>query len=332
MTALNSFLNAAVKIARDIISADKKKEGNKMANGSNVNVTLAKIRSGSAYFQYDNTTYSAEIKAVQKALYLYGFNPGARDGYYGAATQGAVRGFQNEKGLSVNGHMNAATLQKLEVWAGTLYGTPTATPALAQVRNGLDYYHKGDSGSPVTTIRSRLLAKGYSCATSGSYDDALLNVVKSFQSANGLGSDGLVGQATLAVLEDNTSDTAWLASGVVKLTPGKLAKVGFTNIMLRQDIVNSLNTALNTYHINTKTKVHHFLAQCIIETDHGRSLTEYGYTPGEGGSQTYTPFYGGGMLHLTKLVNYTAYKNYKGDEKIVSPDVYATQHVAFAYC
>lgn len=300
-----------------------------MANGSNVNVTLAKIRSGSAYFQYDNTTCSAEIKAVQKALYLYGFNPGARDGYYGEGTQNAVKRFQNEKGLPVNGNMNAATLQKLEAWAGTLNGTPTATPSLAQVRNGLDYYHKGDSGSPVTTIRSRLIAKGYSCATSGSYDDALFNVVKNFQSANGLGADGLVGQATLAVLEDNTSDTAWLVSGVVKLTPGKLAKVGFTNIMLRQDIVNSLNAALNTYHINTKVKVHHFLAQCIIETDFGRSLTEYIYTKCEPCS--YKPYYGGGMLHLTHYENYRDYKNYKGDTKIIDPDEYATQHVAFAY-
>ncbi len=303
-----------------------------MANGSNANVTLAQIRNGTAYFQYDNTTYSTEIKAVQKALYLYGFNPGNRDGYYGASTQAAVKGFQNEKGLTVNGNLNKATLAKLEAWSGTLYGTPTATPTLSQVRNGLDYFHTGDSGSPVITIRSCLRAKGYTCASSGSYDNALLNVVKKFQGEYGLGSDGLVGQATLAVLEDTVSDTGWLTSaGTVNLTAGKLARVGFTNILLRRDVVSSLNTALNTYGINTKEKVRQFLAQCIIETDYGRALTEYGYKPGTTGSASYAPYYGSGMLHLTHAANYTAYKNYKGDVRIVSPNVYATQHVAFAY-
>lgn len=86
-----------------------------MANGSNANVTLAKIRNGTAYFQYDNTTYSAEIKAVQKVLYLYGYYPGGRDGYYGASTQAAVKGFQNEKDLTVNGNLNKARSGKM-VW------------------------------------------------------------------------------------------------------------------------------------------------------------------------------------------------------------------------
>lgn len=303
-----------------------------MANGSNKSVTLAQIRNGTAYFQYDNTTYSAEITAVQKALYLYGFYPGSRDGYYGASTQAAVKGFQNEMALAVNGNLNKATLAKLEAWSGTLYGTRTATPTLSQVRNGLDYFRTGESGSPITTIRSKLISKGYTCASTGTYDSALVSVVKSFQSNMGLSADGLVGQGTLAVLEDSTSDTGWITStGSVNLTAGKLARAGFTNILLRREIVTKLNAALNKYGITSKMKVRQFLAQCMAETDMGRSLVEYSYKPGTTGSASYAPYYGAGMLHLTWKENYTRYKSFMDDEAIISPQAYATQHVAIAY-
>lgn len=303
-----------------------------MANGDNANVTLAKIRAGTAYFQHDATTYSDELKAVQKALYLYGYYPGgAPDGKFASGTLSTVKGFQNEKDLTVNGYINKSTLAKLEAWAGTIYGTPTATPSIAKVRNGLDYYHSGDSGSPVTTIRGLLNDKGYTCATTGSYDSTLAAVVKSFQTAMGLTSDGTVGQGTLAALEDTISDTAWLSSGTVKLTAGKLARAGFKNILLRRDIVTLLNSALNTHNINTKEKVKQFLAQCMAETGSGLSLVEYTYRPGTKGSASYAPYYGAGFLHLTWEDAYNQYMEYKGDDKIFSPGVYATQHVAIAY-
>lgn len=298
---------------------------------SNANVTLSMIRSGQAYFGVDNATYSAEIKAVQKALFRYGFYPGTPDGYYGNKTAAAVRGLQNEKGLTVNGLLNQGTLQSLESWAGTIYGNPTATPSLDKVRKGLDYFHVGDSGYAITTIRGLLNAKGYSCATTGSYDSALQSVVTSFQNAVGLTADGLTGQGTLAALEDTVSDSNWLISGNVNLTAGKLARAGFTDILLRPDIISSLNAALNAYGINTKMKVRQFLAQCMAETDKGRSLVEYSYQPCTTGTASYAPYYGGGLLHLSWSTNYAQYKNYKGDSKILNPAEYATQHVAFAY-
>ncbi|ABX41810.1 peptidoglycan-binding protein [Lachnoclostridium phytofermentans] len=303
-----------------------------MANGDNASVTLAKIRAGTAYFQQDSTTYSDELKAVQKALYLYGYCPGgAPDGYFGSGMLGAVKGFQNENGLLNDGLFGQSSLTKLEAWSGTIYGTPTATPSLDQVRNGLDYYHSGDTGTPVTTIRTLLNNKGYTCASTGSYDADLVNVVKSFQTAMGLSSDGSAGQGTLAALEDTISDTAWLSSGTVNLTAGKLARVGFKNILLRRDIVTLLNNALNTHSINTKEKVKQFLAQCKAETDSGASLVEYIYRPGTTGTASYAPYYGAGFLQLTWSDAYTQYKAYKGDSKILSPGEYATQHVAIAY-
>lgn len=167
----------------------------------------------------------------------------------------AVKGFQNENYLTVDGLFGFSSLETIESWAGTLY-TDSRVPTHGQVRNGLDYFHSGDSGSAITTIRQLLNSKGYTCSTTGSFDANLTSVVKSFQTAMGLSADGYVGQGTLAVLEDTVSDTGWLASNRGNLTAGKLVRCGFTNILLRRDIVAKLNAEM-------------------VETDCGRSLVEY---------------------------------------------------------
>lgn len=303
-----------------------------MANGDNANVTLAMIRSGSAVLKLDLTTISNDIKAIQKALLMYGYYPGgAPDGKYGSGTEAAVKGLQNQKGLTITGEMNQATLNKLEYWSGTLVASPTATPSMATVRKGLDYYDVGDSGNDVYTICQLLQAKGISCSLTYSYDNNVKSAVQQFQTMVGLTSDGKVGQGTLAALEDTVSDTGWLTGTTVNLTAGKLARAGFINVLLRSDMVFMLNLALNTYHINTKQKVRHFLAQCMAETDHGNTLTEYGYKPGTGSSAWYSPYCGAGLLQLSTQSNYQQYKNYKMDNKIFTPSAYATQHVAVTY-
>ena len=301
-----------------------------MANGSNANVTLAKIRSGSAYFQQDGTTKNNEIRAVQKALSVLGYYTHGTDGIYGNGTTAAVRGFQKENNLSVDGSCGKATLAKLESYTGTLYGSPTNTPTFLAVRLGLDYFHLNDTGSAITGIRVMLNNLGYSCTTSTSvYDNDLMSVVKNFQTAHGLTADGYVGQATLAILENPS--TNWFASNKASLNAGIMARLGFSSILLRPEIVSSINNACNTYGINTKEKVKHFLAQIMHETGKGLYLTETLYYPGSTGSKEYSPYYGGGMIQLTWEDAYNQYATYKGDSRILTPDTYATQHVAVAY-
>ncbi len=307
-----------------------------MANGDNYNVTLSQIRQGTAYFQLDNTTISNEIKAVQKVLRMMGYYTGGTpDGKYGSGTQAAVKGFQNENGISVDGCIKRSTLLAIENWSGTIYATPTNTPTLDQVRKGLDTFSIGDSGSAINFIRSLLISKGYSCPSSGNYDTTLAGTISVFQSNMGLTADGVTGQATLAVLEDNISDTNWLVSGIVNLTAGKLARAGFTKILLRRDIVSQMNDMFNLYGINTKKKVRHYLAQFMAETQFGDSITEYIYKPGQMGTASYAPYYGAGCIQFTWENNYSAYSNYKGDPLILGSTQaeknYATQHVAIAY-
>lgn len=214
-------------------------------------------------------------------------------------------------------------------------------PTLATIREGNDYLSVGDTGEAVLTCRKLLKNKGYSCdTTSKTYDATLRDIVKKFQSASGLTSDGSLGQATLAVLEDTQSDTGWLVNGVVNITAGKLARLGFKKLVLKPANVKELNRVCNAYKINTKTKVRHFLAQAIIETGYGTTFTESIYTPGRtptASDPDYAPYYGAGFIQLTWEKNYKSFHDYlqktngNDDTKILNPSTYATQHVATTY-
>lgn len=306
-----------------------------MANGSNANVTLNNIRNNNKKWVLDNTTKSDEIKLVQKALfyagYWSGFDP---DGIYGSYTVAATKGFQFEKGLSATGEMDKATLTKLESWTGTLTTVRSKTPGLTYIRRGTQYATQGDSGAAITQIRKLLNSKGYSCASTGSFDAALLEQVKKFQSnTSGLTADGSVGQATLAVLENTTTVSGWITNGVVKLTPGLLAQCGFKQIILCSEFVTKLNNGLNDYGFTTKNKVKHILAQVMTETQYGTYLLEKGYQAGAEGysSKNYYPYYGGGFIHLTKEDAYQKFSTKIGAPSIMKEPLFATLKVAIEY-
>lgn len=215
----------------------------------------------------------------------------------------------------------------------------TIAPTLTQIRLGNGYLKIGDVGASVKSCRILLDSKGYSCnTTSKTYDATLKSVVNTFQKAVGLAADGNLGQATLAVLEDTISDTGWLVDGVVNITAGKLARLGFTKEVLKPTNVRKLNNACKDYSINTKTKVRHFLAQGMVETDKGATFTEYIYIPGDSSSYAdYAPFCGAGFLQLTHKYAYEEFRKYMkaskyiDDAKITTPSTYATQHVAQTY-
>ena len=54
----------------------------------------------------------------------------------------------------------------------------------------------GDSGPNVYAVQSMLRQRGYSITVDGAFGSGTATVVRSFQSANGLGADGIVGPAT----------------------------------------------------------------------------------------------------------------------------------------
>lgn len=226
-----------------------------------------------------------------------------------------------------------------ETGGGGETGT-TKAPSLTDIRNGDAYLTIGHYGDSVITLRRYLNGHGYTCNSSGAYDSALKTVVKNYQTANEISADGLAGQATFALLEDEISDTGWFSGqGTCMLTAGKLVRIGFTGkLALRPDNIKLMNDALNDtrFGFTKKIYIRHFLAQACIETQSGMKFMERSYVPGRSkdaynGEPKYAPYCGGGFLQLTHYYNYDNFSKYVNDSKAFKPEEYATQYVANHY-
>lgn len=310
---------------------------------SNVGITLAQIRAGSAVYQMDDNNSVPGVEAVQKALKLLGYYPidtSNYDGKMGSATVSAVKGLQTENKLAVNGTVDKQTLAFIDSKLITIYTGHSSTPTPEAIRCGFDRAEVGCSGKGVNQIRSLLISQGYSVAASGAFDTPMKEKVVAFQNSHHLGSDGVVGQKTYLALENTTSSTGWItSSGVVNLTEGLLAQCGFEGVLLNF-YKNQLNTAINSLSKTNATDlaskkeiVKQFLAQAMDECCCGRVLVESTYRAGTTGTAKYAPYYGAGVIQLTWRDNYADFKKAKhpSDDKILSPADYATQHVAINY-
>ncbi len=58
---------------------------------------------------------SSTVKEVQKKLNKLGYKCGKADGVFGKKTKNAIKKFQKEEGLSVNGNINKTLLKKLKI-------------------------------------------------------------------------------------------------------------------------------------------------------------------------------------------------------------------------
>lgn len=108
-------------------------------------------------------------------------------GYYGPVTTEAVEKFQRTNNLAVTGVMDAESLSLLK-------------------SDGAKYYtmYPGDSGDDIKTMQDRLSELGYfDAASTGYFGSITTSAVKSFQDANGLSVDGVVGKDTRRVLYSN---------------------------------------------------------------------------------------------------------------------------------
>ncbi|MEO1015144.1 MAG: peptidoglycan-binding protein [Pseudomonadota bacterium] len=56
----------------------------------------------------------SDVREVQRALNLLGYNAGAEDGVFGVNTERAVANFQRENGLEITGAVNSATMNALD--------------------------------------------------------------------------------------------------------------------------------------------------------------------------------------------------------------------------
>ena len=202
----------------DIDGASSGNTGNTGNNGSTGSTETPSTGEGLFGGVYTTIQYGDKgdrVKILQQALKAVGYNISKVDGIFGSGTYTAVREFQRNEKLGVDGKAGKQTLKKLESYFdkdGNLLGgsgnsgstTPPVeddSPAYAIPTRTLRY---GATGDDVKYTQQRLKELGYYTGTvNGTFNTATMTAVKNFQKKNDLGADGVVGPKTIAVLFSN---------------------------------------------------------------------------------------------------------------------------------
>ena len=130
------------------------------------------------------------VVQLQLRLKELGYYAGAADGQFGPATEEAVRLFQQQHGLDVDGKVGAATSALLYAEDAQPF-IPTPTPVVTPTA----------PASQTERLQARLKELGYyTGAVDGKHGPATEAAIRLFQQRNGLDADGIVGPATSAVL------------------------------------------------------------------------------------------------------------------------------------
>jgi peptidoglycan hydrolase-like protein with peptidoglycan-binding domain len=120
------------------------------------------------------------VRQLQQALTNLGYDPGTVDGRFGDATESAVKAFQQDRGLTVDGIVGDITWLNIDE-------ADTSTPTLK----------KGVTGNPVRRAQKRLTIAGYEVGgVDGIFDARTEAAVEQFQGDQGLTQDGIVGPKT----------------------------------------------------------------------------------------------------------------------------------------
>lgn len=157
----------------------------------------------------------SSVKEMQQALVALGYSTGGTDGKFGPTTEKAVRQFQKDNGLTVDGVAGNATLSLLYgKSSGGSASTPTTPPSSTGTATGYfggnyNTLKYGSQGDRVKLLQQALKDMGFlSGKVDGKFGTGTQLAVTSFQQANGLEADGKAGRKTLqrveALLEGDT--------------------------------------------------------------------------------------------------------------------------------
>lgn len=128
---------------------------------------------------------SDDVMIWQGLLYGAGLDPKLLDGEYGERTLAATEAFQTGVGLHPTGNADRYT------WARRFdQGRPAHT-----------VLRRGSTGAEVKYLQELLTIAGYAVSADGVFGEKTERAVKSFQEANGLEADGVVGAKTWEALE-----------------------------------------------------------------------------------------------------------------------------------
>jgi hypothetical protein len=134
--------------------------------------------------EFQRGDHGPGVRRLQRSLFRAGGSTGKIDGIFGTATEQALRKFQHDHGLDVDGTAGART------WAVLPDGTSMPT------------LRHGSSGEIVERLQAALIEyaperwQSAIDATDGAFRDSTTRTVEAFQSWHGLSADGIVGDNT----------------------------------------------------------------------------------------------------------------------------------------
>ncbi len=162
-----------------------------------------------------------EVRNVQKKLKDLGFLKGNVDGDFGEATEKAVKAFQKQYGLTVDGKVGPNTMAKLATARQTAKPavTPTKKPTPTPSYNTNTYLRNGNSSSQVRQMQQRLIDLGYLVGkATADFDNATEAGVYAFQRRHTSYADGVAGPETLKALYSSSARKTSTPSGIIGIS------------------------------------------------------------------------------------------------------------------
>ncbi|MCM3760136.1 peptidoglycan-binding protein [Alkalihalobacillus oceani] len=165
------------------------------------------------------------VKELQQRLADLGFYKSAADGIFGNGTAGAVKQFQQQQGITVDGIVGPQTLRALQSPASSLTASVVSKeppsvqpkPATPQEKEkptaqpeapGTTMLKFGARGQAVSDLQTQLKRIGlFNQAVTGYYGTVTEQSVKAFQRQQGLTVDGIAGPKTLEKLNTAAGKT-----------------------------------------------------------------------------------------------------------------------------
>lgn len=139
------------------------------------------------------------VTRLQKKLNTLGYYTAGYTAIYDSATVKAVKEFQKDHSLTVDGKAGEKTLRLLNLISVTpAPNAPNVAPQNTPLtESNVIIMQNGTRGQAVERLQKRLMELGYyECEADGVYDANEMTAVRAFQKRNGLKADGIAGLET----------------------------------------------------------------------------------------------------------------------------------------
>lgn len=140
--------------------------------------------------QGGSPTVAFSVRNTQSALNALGYNAGPVDGIMGPSTRSAIRTYQSDRGLPVNGNVSRDLFDRIQADLGGGSGGGTVAPEPTV------------SASVIADTQSELRQRGYDVpAVSGTLDAKTQAAIRAYQEQSGLRVTGQASEQLLARLQ-----------------------------------------------------------------------------------------------------------------------------------